>query len=204
MDELEAYVTSVLRAAIAAVEGAEVPDALRPIAFGKAVDLFAGAATGRSGSGSQQGRAAGSVSPPPDPARRNGGSVVGRIASKLGVAPEIVEDVYANDDEGLRLVVGPAKFESAKRAATMKLALLIAAGYQSAGIEEWTPVARLRDVVKDYNRFDSSNFAVTISKMDDVFLFTGSKAPDRKVKVNRHGYEAAARLVKALTGSDAP
>jgi hypothetical protein len=37
--------------------------------------------------------------------------------------------------------------------------------------------------------------------MNDVFLFRGSSAQSREVKVNRQGLEQAAALIKELTGS---
>jgi hypothetical protein len=37
--------------------------------------------------------------------------------------------------------------------------------------------------------------------MDDVFLFRGTSAQAREVKVNRHGYEQAATLIGDLTST---
>lgn len=197
-------VTKLLKQAMDAVNDAGIPDELKPLALDKAIDLFASAGSFVPGAiGAGQGAEAG------DGGKRSSGtagpvgadaSPLEKIATRLKLDAETVSEVYDHDADGLKIVLGTAKFDQAKSAGTKQLALLFAAGTQGAGIEDWTPAKDLRDVVKDFNRFDSANFAYTITRMDDVFLFRGNSAQSRELKVNRKGFERAAALIKDLTG----
>lgn len=198
-------VKKVLKQAIDAVNDAGIPDELKPLALEKAIDLYAGTGTtsvagggggGTSGGGGGGGDGGGGASAVGDDA-----TAIQKIAAKLKVDPETVGEVFDHDGDGLRIVLGASKFDAARRAGTKQIALLFAAGRQGMGAQEWTPVKDIREVVRDYNRFDSANFATTISQMDGLFLFKGNNAHSREVKVNRQGYEEAATLIKELTGS---
>jgi hypothetical protein len=199
-------VKKILKQALDAVAGAGIPDDLKPLAFEKAIDLYAGsgaipAAGGGRATGGGGGDGGGSSSSGAGAALAEESTAIQTIGAKMKIDGATADEVYEIDDEGLRIVLGTSKFEPAKRAATKQLALLYAAGRQAAGLEEWTPVKDVREIVKDFNRFDTANFAYTIAQMDDVFLFRGSSAQSREVKVNRHGYEQAAELIRQLTGS---
>jgi hypothetical protein len=190
-------IATILKDAFAAVTEAGIPPELQSTALEKAVDLLAGA-SGDAPSG-----------PPPAGGgkkrtnTRGDKSVLDNIAVALKVDRDVIDEVFDDDEsDGLKIVLGTGKFEAAKRGGTKQLALLLAAGRQTAGLEEWTPTKAIIGVVKDFNRFDSANFAYTIKQMDDVFLFSGSSSGDRKVKVNRQGKEQAATLIRALAGGD--
>jgi hypothetical protein len=202
-------VKQVLKRAIDAVNDAGIPDELKPVALEKAIDLYAGAGTNLGGGGGGSGGGGGTSGGDGGGGGGGGGAsavsddltAIQKIAAKLKVDPETVGEVFDHDGDGLRIVLGASKFDAARRAGTKQIALLFAAGRQGMGAQEWTPVKDVREVVRDYNRFDSANFATTISQMDDVFLFKGNNAHSREVKVNRQGYEEAAALIKELTGS---
>jgi hypothetical protein len=193
-------VTQILRQALAAVKDAGVPPELQPTALEKAVDLLAGAG-------------ASTGSPPlaqTEPVRREPGGTIGggavpldMIAEGLGLSREVVEEVYHYDaDDGLKIVLGTTRFARAMSAATKQLALLLAAGRQAAGIEEWTSFTDIRELAKEFGRFDSANFSTTIKDMPDAFMFKGSTTSDRSVKVNRRGREDAAAMITVLTGGE--
>lgn len=59
----------------------------------------------------------------------------------------------------------------------------------------------IRDVVDDFGRLDSGNFATAIREMEDVFSFSGSRQ-DLKVKTRKHGFDEAAAFVRQLAGGD--
>jgi hypothetical protein len=194
-------IAQILKDALAAVDEADVPPELKATALEKAIDVLAGVAPGGTAAAERKEHDGGGRGTTPGGHRT--GDVLDKIAETLKLDREVVEEVFHHDDtEGLRIVLGTGKFEVAKRAGTKQLALLLAAGRQAAGIEEWTPTKDILTVVKDFNRFDQANFAYTIKQMDHVFLFAGSSSSDRKVKVNRQGKEEAAALIRALTGGD--
>lgn len=195
-------IAEVLKSALAAVKAADVPPELQSTALEKAIDLIVegGSAPATkppvgAGAKQRQGHVAGDTSLGDE-------SVLGKIAERLKLERVVVEEVFHHDGDDLQIVLGTAKFDKTKRAGTIQLALLLAAGRQASGLEEWTSVKDIREFAKDFGRFDQANFAYTITKMDDVFMYTGSSAADRKVKVSRQGYERAAALIMALTGGE--
>jgi hypothetical protein len=196
------HVTQVLKAALAAVTDAGIPPELQATALEKAVDLLAATpankpvAPNTRDETSRVGDRVGGTEP-------RGVSPLDKIAENLKLSREIVGDAFHYDDEaGLQIGLGTTKFESAKSAGAKQLALLIAAGRQAAGLEEWTAIKDLRELAKDFGRFDSANYSATIKEMHDVFMFAGTSAMDRKVKVNRRGKEAAAALITKMTGNE--
>lgn len=194
------HVTQVLKDALAAVTDAGIPPELQPTALEKAVDLLAGtpASTPVTHAKRDESRVdrAGAAKEP-------GTSPLDKIAENLKLSREIVGDAYHYDDQaGLQIGLGTTKFASAKSAGAKQLALLFAAGRQAAGIDEWTTVRDLRELAKDFGRFDSANYSAAIKEMHDVFMFAGTSSMDRKVKVNRRGKEAASALITDMTGGE--
>jgi hypothetical protein len=192
-------ITRVLKDALKAVEEADVPPELRPAALDKAVDLLVGAGTGQPAA-TQQGGATGKQDPPPPP-QQDDADPLAKIAGKIGLARDVVEEVYGMDQGELRIVVPQRKLESPKAAGAKQLALLWAAARQATTGEEWTESEEIREVAKDFGKFDSANFGVQIRSMDASFRFTGS-GRGLKVKVNRKGWENAAELVSSLAGGE--
>jgi hypothetical protein len=187
-------VVEVLKQARKAVDDSGVPADLRPAAFREAVHLLSSEST-----------PGGSTKAPAVHSGGTGGGGIGGIvglaalANKLGVSGEAIEEAYHNDSGDIKLIVGSAKLQGDKRAATKQIAVLIAAGRQGAGTDAgWTDSKVIREACGDLGKLDSPNFAATLNSMGDVFSFQG-KGQNRKVKVSRAGFEKATALVNELT-----
>jgi hypothetical protein len=125
------------------------------------------------------------------------GPSLAAIAKRLGLDPELVGEIYYIDGDRLGLAVASSKLDGKKAASTQQIALLVAAGRQAGGWEEWTDVSLVREAARDYSRFDQANFASTIKRMGDVFSFRG-RARALELRLTRPGYEQAANLVRKL------
>jgi hypothetical protein len=184
-----------MKEAAKAVEQAGIPDDLRVAAFEKGFEALIGhdVSSGSVQTEESVGR------PPVSPVPTNAASVAA-IADRLGIEQWLAEEIYEVEDNGPGLIIAPSKFNPKKAAATQEIALLLAAGRQASGWEEWTSVAPIRNAARDYAKFDPANFATTIRRMGDVFSFRG-KARQLEVRVTRPGYEQASRLARELTGA---
>jgi hypothetical protein len=129
-------------------------------------------------------------------------SPLSKLAARLGLAVEVVGDVYDDADGKIDLIVGSGKLPRHVAAASKDIALLVAAGRQGSEEEEWTPFSDIRQVCGQYGKLDSSNFATTMKEMQDVFGFRSPSARKREVRVNRPGWERAAALVARLASGD--
>lgn len=185
--------TKKMMEAVKAVEAAGVPEDLRVAAFEKAFEAVMGVTA--------------TVAPKaetPTPQASDGeGPSLGGIATRLGLEEELVQEVFYLDGEALGLALAASRLNKSKAPATQQIALLVAAGRQAGGWEEWTPIERIRDVVREYGRFDQANFASTVRRMGGVFSFRG-KGRGVEVRVTRPGFERAAGLVRELGGHDGP
>lgn len=193
-------VKDTLTAALKAVTDAEIPEDLREVAFAKAVDLLTGTAPVAPEGGrlrTEKGTAAPAGGQ--TAAAAGGGSVLDRIADKLGVGREAVEEVFAESDGSIEIVVPHSKFAKAKMPAAQELAILLAAGRQAGGIDERTSLDDIRTVCEDFKKLDTNNFSKAMNGMKDEFTFQGS-GKGRGVKVTRPGWTKATELVKRLTG----
>jgi hypothetical protein len=183
-DEMKTLMIEVVKA----VEEAGVPEDLRVAAFEKTFDAMVGTGTG----------------PPSSPVREPDRRVVpadgpslGAIAARLGLDPELVGEIYYVDGDVLGLALASSKLKPKKAAATQEIALLLAAGRQAGGWDEWTPASRIRDVAREYGKYDQANFATTVRRMGDVFSFRRA-GRDLEVRLTRPGYEQAANLAREL------
>jgi hypothetical protein len=184
-------VTKILREAFDAVKAAELPTEVLGVAMGKAVDLIGGVPR-----------------PSQEEAKKEGGlkvdtgDLLGKVAAKLGVARELVDDTYEVVDGDLVLSIPRPKLDAAKTKGTKQVALLVAAGRQAAGLEEWTETKTIRAVADDYGKFDSPNFASSVAELGDSLKFVGTGAA-RKVKVRLVGFEEAGKLITKVLGTTA-
>lgn len=203
-------VAGILRSAKEAVENAEIPEDLRVLAFGKAVDLLTApiVPAQRSDTSARQ-------SSTETPTSENGaeasagvtGAVVGdgqlsKLASQLKLDAELVSELFHILNDDVQLTFPPSKLpKNNKKLATQQIALLYAAGRQGLGLEEFTSTDSIRKIVEDYGQLDSGNFAAHVKAMDDRVQLQqdGSK---RLVKLKRTGWEAATELVRSLGGGD--
>jgi hypothetical protein len=128
--------------------------------------------------------------------------MVGRIAAALKVERDVADMVYDDKNGELGYVISARRLASDKANATRQLAQVIAAGRQAAGLEEWTPVSVVREIVNDYGKLDAANFASYIGALDknNAVLLRG-KGASRELKVTRSGFESVAELVTSLVVS---
>ncbi|MDI3340091.1 MAG: hypothetical protein QJR03_06120 [Sphaerobacter sp.] len=188
--------SQILAQALQEVEEAGIQDDLRPVAFAKAVDLLCGALRSNVPQGRPESR---SQSETAGPLTANGSAIV-RIAERLKLDMGVVSQVYDCEGDSLRVIVPSGRLGSTVAQATRELALLVAAGRQAGGYDpEWTSVAEIRAVCEEYGKYDSANFASIIKGMDNCFLMK-DKGIQRKVKLSRPGWEAAADLVAKMAG----
>lgn len=179
-------IVEILRAANEAVQEADLPAELKPVAFQSAIDLIAAGAGSATSDGAHS-------------RNEETSTTLGRIASKLNLPLEVVQDVYFDDGDDVGIGVASSALPSRKAAATKQLARLVAVGQQAGGLAEWTPVDQIRRVCVDFGRHDDSNFAATIQEMGDEFQIRGSRR-QREVRVKRPALERAADLIQQLAG----
>jgi hypothetical protein len=179
-------VKDILRQAADIVAAAQIPDDLRAVALGKAVDLLAGESRGAA-------------------PKRESGSAEGtddlleRIATKLGLEVELVEETFEVQDDQVQLTIPRAKLDSTKTGGAKQIAVLVAAARQAAGVEDKTSVDVIRLVADEYGKYDSANFSTSLHEQGDYYNITGPTRA-RELKVKRAGFDEAAALLKRLHG----
>jgi len=196
MPRREKKIEEILREAAAAVAAADIPEDLRSVAFGKAVDLIVGVpsmsqvdTTAEHRSGRQQ-REEGSM-----------GTPLAMISRKFETEIEVIAEAFEVEDGVPQLTIPRSKLATSKKAATKQIALLVAAARQAAEVEDWTESKTLRESADAYGKYNSPNFAAAISELEDDFSFSG-KGRTRRVKVRRDGFKTAGALVKQLVGKN--
>jgi hypothetical protein len=190
----------ILRKAYGSVRAAELPESLAVVAFEKAVELLAG--TGAPATPAPTAEESNSPDAAASPPASGGPKSLERVAAKLKLSLETVNEVFHLDGETIGLSIASSKLPKAKLAATKELALLLTAARQAGGWdEEWTTSDELRSVAEEFGKFDPPNFAKALTEQGEYFGFQG-KGVSRKIKVNRKGLEEAAILVKKLAGED--
>jgi hypothetical protein len=196
MPQREKKIEEILREAAAAVAAADVPEDLRSVAFGKAVDLIVGIPTA-SDTGAKVGER------PRRQQRQVGstGNLLELISGKFEAEIEVIDEAFEVEDGVPQLTIPRSKLPNAKKAATKQTALLVAAGRQAAEVEEWTESKVLRETVERYGKYNAPNFAAAVSELEDDFSFSG-KGQSRRVKVRRDGFKNAGTLVKQLLGKN--
>lgn len=204
-DLQQASIRAAIRAAIADVDAAEVSREDRAVVLGVVLAKRVGLAAHSTPATPDGGRAQhlpqepdatnGRIAPPDD-------GLVGRIAGALKVSRDVVDLVYDDRDGELGVVVSARRLADDKANATRQLAQIVAVGRQAAGLEEWTPVGRVREVVSDYGKLDSANFASYVQRLDkdNVCLMRG-KGANRELKVTRSGMESIAEMLTALVAT---
>jgi hypothetical protein len=190
-------VMTKMKEAVKVVEQAGVPEDLRVAAFEKSFEALIG-----HGGVSSSVEAQANVARPTVTEGPSDGPSLAAIGARLGLDEALAEEIYQVDDSGPGLILAQSRFHATKAAGTQQIALLLAAGRQAGGWEEWTSVAPIRAAARDYGRFDPANFATTIKRMGDVFGFRG-KGRKLEVRVTRPGYDRAGLLARDLSGAGA-
>jgi hypothetical protein len=182
-------VVAVLRRALEALELAEVPESLQPVAYRQAIEMV-----WHDSRPTQAAEKRTAELPPSD------ANLSGQVARHFGVAAEMLDYVYDVRGDNMPLVVHRSKLPQQKSPAMKAIALLVVAGRQAAAMEEWTTVGVIRDVCRDFGVLDTANFATQVGSLGDTFLVRGT-GQSREFKMTRHGYEEAGRLVAQLGGN---
>ncbi len=184
-------VTEILVRATQAIEEANVPNDVRPVAFGKAVDMLLQLTTNGAG-GSV-------VSNPRSPDKSSITSQLASLCEILDIEPNIASSVFNVNDEAIEIRVHPSKLAPKLSAATKQVALLFVAARQGTRFEEYTLVSEIRAQCLKMGVLDATNFSASIKSMKELIMSKGT-GTGREVKMNRQGWIEAAALVKRLAG----
>jgi hypothetical protein len=190
-----------LRLAAEAVEKADLAEDLRQIAFERSLDVVGLAAPQRVAAEAGASGAPGSAVDEHQPATPRSGADPGplaQLAAALGLDADAVGHVYEEDDGQVRLSLRRAMLpDPDKKAAAMRdVALLVVAGRQAAGVEDYTPFSVIREECRDLKVLDSPNFSTEVGKFE--FRLRGGRN-NKEAKANRHHLEEAAQLIKRMT-----
>jgi hypothetical protein len=190
-------VTDLVARALAVVKAAETPDALQEAAFTSALALLTGSPVQTSPGGNVGSGAVGQhgQQPPPSSNGHTGSTMLDKIAVGLGLTAGQVVHVFADKDGEPELKIRSSKLPSQKASGARDIALLVMAGRQLGGIDEYTDVEVLREASKHYSRLDSKNFAKHMKALDHCTI-TSNKAK----KLTHPGIEEASELAKKYVG----
>jgi hypothetical protein len=119
------------------------------------------------------------------------------LARRLGREQPALEDIYDLSGNPPSLIVSVRKLDTSVSGATSQIALLVTAARQGSGADDWTQTAEIRTVCQEYSRFDSNNFAGTLTAMGEEFAFRG-KGVSREVRLTRPGWERVSELLAEL------
>jgi hypothetical protein len=203
MSPTDSILVELLKRAEEIVIKAEVSEDLRPTAFAKVFDSLGSPTrseeeTPPTGTGSDPERAESSEQQSKLDSHKD---FLGRIATKLQVSRESVDDVFYDDSGDLGISIASSRLAPSSKGGAKQLSLLVAAGRQAAGVDDqWTRSEKLREVCQFYGKFDVGNYGKTLAGMDDVFQFKG-KGLNREVRVKQPGFEQAGELIELLTST---
>jgi hypothetical protein len=192
---------TILAEALQAVNGADIPEDLREAAFSKAVDIILLRQNGSTGFTTPTIAPTVGNAPSGTSVQGDDQDVVDKIAQSLHLDPNVVGRVFREVDGEPHLNLLSSQLSGSKTGATREIALLIVAGRSAAGLDEFTPVAEIRKEAEHFNKFDSSNFAAAIKRMNNYFRVRGS-SQSREVRLNQPGREAAVTLINRLGGGE--
>ena len=186
--------SDTLRAAVAAVDEAQVPDDLRSIAFSKAVDLLAGNGPGDAPRANAEGRPTATLGATLDAPSEG----LERIAVALGVPGDRIEMIYTEHGDMLQVVADPDDLGKTTKERAKVVALLLAAGRQIGGWDEGsTSDEFVRAEIDRLGVYDSTNYSNHVRELTAWFNLNGSgKKATYKLKHSgrQHLKELAARL----------
>jgi hypothetical protein len=126
------------------------------------------------------------------------GGLLDRLASRLQLSRDVVEEVFMEDGDGLVISVHPARLAASKSAGARQITLLVTAMRQAAG-EEQTPIDEIRKVAIDFGKYDAPNFASAVNELRGGFLFKGPTR-QRTLRLTRAGWAQTSDLIRELAG----
>lgn len=190
MPRTEDEVAEAISASLRILEATSVPEDLRSLAFEKAFAALTASDPGVDGQGASR--------PAAHPgAKEDGqGSAIGRVASKLGLDPTLVDRVLDFDEDGVHITVPRSRFAKQKSAAIHQVASVVVAARQAAGLEEWTPQSVVRQATEALGVEDPSNFATYMKKLKGIRARGSGRSGE--LKMNAVGFEAAAVTIRQL------
>jgi hypothetical protein len=193
----DSQATDLIARALAVMKAANTPDALLEVAFTSALALLTGSPVQGVPAGTVGGGAAGQQAqqPPPNSNGHTGSAMLDKIAVGLGLTAGQIVHLFADKDGEPELKVKSSKLPTQKANGTRHIALLVMAGRQLGGLEEYTDTDVVREASKHYSRFDSKNFSKHMKALDHCTI-TANKA----TKLTNPGVEEAAELAKKYVG----
>lgn len=190
-----------IKATLRAIQEAEVPESLQPIAFWKTFDLIA-QPLGQPATPQSIPQPQGTSAPArTDPRALNGSDKMKRLATALGVDTERLEIVFMEHGEDLQVVVDPASLGTTTAARASSVALLTAAGRQLGGWDENTTSGEvMRAEVNRLGLYDQTNYAKHIKLLAPQLNVNGAgRSATYKLKFpgRQHVKDVVVRLVGA-------
>jgi hypothetical protein len=96
------------------------------------------------------------------------------IASKIGISPEQVAEIYHYTDEGtVELIIEGKDLPKTNSKSTQHVAALLTAGRQALGKERTTLLDVVRGACEEYRVYDSNNFMKYVRQLGSKFRFEG-------------------------------
>lgn len=185
-----------LEEALKTLRAVELPESLEVVAFERLLDAQGLPASPQPGSlGGSEPKA--SASPHSVAVASSDDSALTSLAKQFRSDLGDVTQVYDFQDGDLQLILRRDMLpEPSKKAVSMRhIGLLVAAGRQATGLEEWTAMTKLRDECRELGVLDSSNFSTEIGKLGFKVRGTGVK---REVRATRHHLAEASDLLSQI------
>jgi hypothetical protein len=192
--EAQMNIQDTFRRAMEILEELEIEKDLRPAAFTMAVEALR---TGQSPVQPMEKPAGASAS-----GEAGDASSIETVARRLSLSRGQIEETYHFGEKGFELVAPGSKLAKSKSAGTKEIALVVAAGRQAAGIDDWTNMDDIREWSDHFRKLDAPNFAKAVADMSDVFRVAG-KGSKRQVKLREPGWAKAKEVIERLLGANA-
>jgi hypothetical protein len=182
-------IVAKLSAAQNIVNAADIPSDLRAVAFWQAFQALEGGILGTE---------EGSLIQRDESADEN--DLLAKCARRLNVSHDVVSAIFEQEGEGLQLIVPKGKLpNSNSKAASMRdIALLVAAGRQAAGLEDYTPLSIIREECAEFGLLDTNNFSTEIGRLG---MRGQGGRNSREVRASRHQLEEAAELMSGIANT---
>jgi hypothetical protein len=188
--------TEILKATLAALDEAHVPEGLREVAFSKIFDLLTGGGP----------PAANSTASPATGASATGSGAptstgLAGIATAMKIEPGLIGDFFTEEDGDIRLNLHDSELGSNIRDKVGNGALLIVAGRHFGGFENGsaTKYSMIRTQLERYGLTDS-NFSANLRKVSSYFTIGGS-GNSATYKLRSPGRTAVMDLAKHIVES---
>lgn len=120
------------------------------------------------------------------------------LAQALGVQENGLDRIYDFVSEALDLIVPPRVLAQSRRAAMAEVALLVVAGRQGLGLEEWTKVEEVRRACEGRGVLDPTNFGKVISALDGHGVRVRGRGAGRELSINAAGFQRTGELIERL------